>query len=398
MKKLFIMAAMIVASSSAFAQDLKSVLKSKDYAEAQGQLQSCLSTLSNDEKAKAYHKLVELSLNKANHEISIIQENQMMKQMGQAGEKAVDNMGMAVALKNALLDAEQCDKYDALPNAKGKVAPKFHKKLQEALWPLRIHLVIVGQGALEKEDQKTALDLFGAYVESAVSPLFADFDKTKAPDENLGEVARVAGVLAYQDKNMDLANKYIDVSLKDTASYKDALSIKMALMQESMKTREDSVKCLKSFEALYANDSENETIFTNLATLYGTLGMKDKQADLLNTRLAKNPNDFMALAVKGQAEMNESKWDEAIADFKKANSIKEDVLVLTWLGFSINNKAAGLATFEQQKPLLEETQGYLEKARQLDPNQERANWRYLLYNTYYNLYGENDARTKELAQ
>ena len=87
MKKLFIMAAMIVASSSAFAQDLKSVLKSKDYAEAQGQLQSCLSTLSNDEKAKAYHKLVELSLNKANHEISIIQENQMMKQMGQAGEK-----------------------------------------------------------------------------------------------------------------------------------------------------------------------------------------------------------------------------------------------------------------------------------------------------------------------
>ena len=60
----------------------------------------------------------------------------MMKQMGQAGEKAVDNMGMAVALKNALLDAEQCDKYDALPNAKGKVAPKFHKKLQEALWPL----------------------------------------------------------------------------------------------------------------------------------------------------------------------------------------------------------------------------------------------------------------------
>ena len=32
MKKLFIMAAMIIASSSAFAQDLKSVLKSKDYA------------------------------------------------------------------------------------------------------------------------------------------------------------------------------------------------------------------------------------------------------------------------------------------------------------------------------------------------------------------------------
>ena len=106
----------------------------------------------------------------------------------------------------------------------------------------------------------------------------------------------------------------------------------------------------------------------------------------------------MALAVKGQAEMNESKWDEAIADFKKAAAVKGDALVLTWLGFCLTNKAAGLANVADQKPLVEETKDCLEKARQLDPNQERANWRYLLYSTYYNLYGENDARTKELAQ
>lgn len=398
MKKIFILAAMVAATSSAFAQDVKTILKSKDYTEAQSQLKACISSLSNEDKAKAYNKLVELSLQKVDHEVGIIQENEMMKQMGQEGNKPVDNAGMAVALKNALVDAAECDKYDNMPNVKGKVSPKFHKKNQNKLWPLRINLVTTGQHALESDDQKSALDFFSGYVESGISPLFSDFDKTIAPDQYLGEVARIAGVLAYQEKNIELANKYIDVALEDTTSYKEALNVKMALMQQSMQTREDSVKCLASFEKLYSKDSNNESIFSNLATLYGSLGMKDKQMQVIKTRLASNPNDFMALAVKGQAEMNENKWDEAIADFKAANAVKDDALVLTWLGYCINNKAANLATFDEQKPLLEETQKYLEKAREIDPNQERANWRYMLYQTYYNLYGEKDARTQELAQ
>lgn len=389
---------MVAFASSTNAQDLKSVLKCKDYSEAKQALNACLPLLTNDEKAKGYNKLVELSLTKVNKENGVLQENQMMKQMGQKGEKPVDTDGMYEALATALSDAAECDKYDQLPNAKGKVSPKFHKKNQTALWGLRLHLVNAGQTALEKEDNTNALKFFSSYVESGVSPLFCDFDKTQMPDAYLGEVARVAGVLAYQNKDIDLANKYIDVALEDTASYKEALNVKMALMQQSMNTREDSVKCVKSFEQLYAKDKANENIFSNLATLYGSLGMKDKQNAIINDRLAACPNDFMALAIKGQTEMGENKWDEAIADFKKATAVKEDALVLTWLGFCLNNKAAGLPNVADQKPLVEETKTYLERARELDPDQMRANWRYLLYSTYYNLYGENDARTKELAQ
>lgn len=394
MKKLFIMALMAVAASSSFAQDVKSILKAKDYAEAKSMLQSCESTLSNEDKAKAYNKLVQLSLEKVNKEATTMGENQVMKQMGQK-EKPVDTEGMYAALTKALNDALECDKYDQMPNAKGKVAPKFHKKNQAALWPLRLHLINAGQDCLQKEDNKGALNFYGTYVESGTAPLFADFDKTKSPDTYLGEVARVAGVIAYQDKNLDLANKYCDVALKDTASYKDALSLKMLMMQQQMKTKEDSVKCLKDFENLYAND-KSETIFTNLATLYGNLGKKEKQAQFISERLAQDPNCFTAWAVKGQAEMNDSKWDEAIADLKKANEIKPNALVLTWLGYCNNNKAANTQDANQQKALLTETQAYLEKAKELDPDQKEANWRYLLYNTYYNLYGADDSRTKAM--
>lgn len=396
MKKLFIAALMVVATAStALAQDVKTLLKSKDYAEAQSQLNSCVASLSDEDKAKAYNKLVELAMQKVNKEIGNMQENQMMEQMGQQGNKDVDKAGLYVALVNALNNAIECDKYDVKPNAKGKVAPKFHKKNQTMLWPLRVHLINAGQECLEKDDTKGALPYYSLYVESGMSALFADLDKSKAPDLYLGEVARVAGVIAFQNKDIEGADRFIDIALQDTASYKDALNLKMALMQQTMKTKEDSVKCLSTFENLYAND-KSESIFTNLATLYGSLGMADKQEQLIKERLAADPNCYTAWAIKGQAEMNSGKWDEAIADLKKSNSIKENALVLTWLGYCLNNKAALMQTEAEQKPLLEETKTYLEKARDLDPNQQEANWSYLLYNTYYNLYGADDPRTKEL--
>ena len=396
MKKFFIMAMLAVAATSTYAQDIKSVLKAKDYAEAQSQLNSCLSSLSNEEKAKAYNKLVELSMQKVNKENSTIVENQALQQMGQQA-KPVDMQGFYTSLTNALNAAQECDKYDHMPNAKGKVSPKFHKKNQATLWTLRPQLINAGQDCLQKDDNKGALAYYAAYVESGNSSLFADMDKTKAPDTYLGEVARVASVIAFQEKDMETANKYCDVALKDTASYKDALNLKMAMMQQQMKTKEDSVKCLKTFEELYANDKNNESIFTNLATLYGNLGMKAEQDKCIQERLAADPKCFVAWAVKGQAEMNASKWDEAIADFKKASEIKPSALVMTWMGYCNNNKAANLQDVNQQKALLAETEKYLEKAKELDPEQKEANWKYLLYNTYYVLYGADDARTKSVA-
>ena len=396
MKKFFIMAMLAVAATSTYAQDIKSVLKAKDYAEAQSQLNSCLSSLSNEEKAKAYNKLVELSMQKVNKENSTIVENQALQQMGQQA-KPVDMQGFYTSLTNALNAAQECDKYDHMPNAKGKVSPKFHKKNQATLWTLRPQLINAGQDCLQKDDNKGALAYYAAYVESGNSSLFADMDKTKAPDTYLGEVARVASVIAFQEKDMETANKYCDVALKDTASYKDALNLKMAMMQQQMKTKEDSVKCLKTFEELYANDKNNESIFTNLATLYGNLGMKAEQDKCIQERLAADPKCFVAWAVKGQAEMNASKWDEAIADFKKAIEIKPSALVLTWMGYCNNNKAANLQDVNQQKAILAETEKYLEKAKELDPEQKEANWKYLLYNTYYVLYGADDARTKSVA-
>lgn len=395
MKKLMFMAIMAAAATSALAQDVKTILKAKTYAEVEAQLNSSMSALDDESKAKVYNKLVQLSMEKVRHEESTISGNAVAQQLGQGKVEPYDTLGFAKAVYAAVKDGMECDKYDNKPNAKGKVAPKFHKGNQATLWPLRVNLINAGQDALNKNDMKTAADYYGLYVSSYSDPLFADRDKAKFTDSYVGQVARVAAIIAYQGKEMELANKYCDIALQDTATYNEALDLKMVLMQQNLKTRDDSLKCVKQLEALYAKDRRS-TIFVNLASMYGNLGMKAEQAKAIAEKLAEDPNCYYAYALKGQVEMNDSKYDEALADFKKAHEIDpKKSLICTYIGFCLNSKAAA-ADGAAQKALLEESVTYLEKARDLDPNCVDSNWTYPLYQCYYALYGENDSRTAEL--
>ena len=395
MKKLMIAAVMLLTTSAAFAGDsepLKAILKAKTYAEAQELVKANLNQLANDaEKAKAYNKLVDLSMEKVSKEQATITSNQMAKQFGQGKEAAYDTLGFNKAVYDAINDAMLC-------NEKGKVKPKFESNNANRLYGLRPNLINAGQAAGQQNNQAEALKFFGMYVESAVNPLFNSIDKSKNPDTYLGEVARVAGVYAFQAKNMDLANKYVDVAMKDTAAYKDALNLKLYIMQQGLKTKEDSVQYVNKLKDLYAKDTNNEQIFSNLVTMYGGLKMTAEQDKVLSDKLAADPTNALAWALKGQIYMNSNKPEEAVDCFKK--SVAKDgknVIVLTYLGFCLNAQAAkdGVSKADQQK-LYKESEGYLEQARSLDPNREKANWSYPLYAVYYSLYGAADSRTKEM--
>ena len=127
--------------------------------------------------------------------------------------------------------------------------------------------------------------------------------------------------------------------------------------------------------------------------------MEAEQAKLIADKIAEDPKCYAAYALKAQAEMNAAKWDEAIADFKKAHEIDpKKSIVCTYIGFCINSKAAGVSDNEAQKKLLEDSVVYLEKARDLDPDRKESNWSYPLYQCYYTLYGENDSRTQEMSK
>ena len=403
MKKLMFLAAMALGVSTAFAADsdaLKAILSAKTFVEAESLIKSNLSQLtSNEEKAKAYNKLVDLAMEKVNKEQEIIEKNMLAEQLKKGETQPYDTVGYYDAVHAAITAGVEADKYDMMPNAKGKVRPKFHKNNQTRLFNIRPQLINGGQEASKKNDNQSAMKNFGLYVSSSEADLFKDVANKPAYDQYLGEVARVAAVYAYQNKKVDLAHQYVDVALKDTAqdTHKEALNLKTYLITQGLTSNADSLKAIESLKQLYVQENGSDQVFGSLSAMYSNMNKKDELNQLISEKLQKDPNNFMALAMKAQSAMNAGQWDEAIAGYKKAIAINDkDALVLTYLGFCINSKAQALNTSQEQKSLYTESMGYLEKARDLDPNKERANWSYPLYQCYYTLYGADDSRTKEM--
>ena len=405
MKKMMIAAMLVLGASAAFAGDsdaLKAITKEKDYAKAVELVKSSLGQLANSgEKAKAYEHLTRLALQKFDKE-NAIQAANMQAQITKQKVEPYDTLGFYQAAYDATQNALECFKYDAEPNEKGKVKPRFTEALTPLVANARMQLVTAGNYYAQLNDQDNVLKYWGSFLDTDNLPFF---QSTKAQEKQfLGQVAYYTAQYANQAKKYDLAEKYADIATQDTAVAKQAQAFKLAMAQRNLKTKADSVAYVQKLAAMYEKEPDNEMIFGQLSNFYSLMGMTKEFDALVEAKIAKNPNDFTAWALKGQALMNRNStasnpdWKGCVEAFKKAVSIDQtNPVVYTYLGFSMNAMASAInGDRAQQLALYKESMGYLDKAKELDPNREKANWAYPLYQCYYSVYGANDPKTKEL--
>jgi len=394
------MAMMMVASATAFAGDsdaLKAVTKSKNYAEAAQLLKQNIGQMTNDaEKAKAYNHLVDLAMNKVVKQTSIIAENQLGMQMGRAANEIVpyDTLGLADAICDAIYDAIECNKYDQLPNAKGKIDPKFAEKNAARIWAVRSHLVNIGQEQAHNETKTLALKYWGAFVDSGTNPLF-DAQNHEPEKEYFGQVALFSGRYAYEAKDMDRGDRYIAIAKKDPTQEKDALATQLYYIRTGLTSHADSVAATNRLKALYEADPENDALLDALYSMYD--GARDKAAQnaLLDNHLAKYPNSFAALANKGLMAMGENNAEKGAEWLKKAAAARPDnAVIYTYLGICLSSLAATTEDSAKSKDYYKQAIDAFDKAKELDPDKQMANWGYNRYQAYYGLYGEDDPRTK----
>ena len=394
MKKFMIAAMLVLGATSAFAGDsdaLKAVLKAKTYAEAKTLVEQNLGSFANDaEKAKAYNYLVDLAMKQFNDQSSIIQTNQIMKK-----NDPVDKPAMYEGAYNALVQAQECYKYDQLPNAKGKVAPKYNDN-KTRVWGARQQLVNAGQDAAQANKPEDVLKYWGTFLDTDNSPLFEGMDKEKASEkEYLGQVAIFTARYAFQAKDMARCEKYCDIAMKDSAQAKDALNLKLYAMKDGLKTQADSLAYVDKLKGIYAQDQSNEVILDNLNSMYASMKMDKEQLELLDNAIAANPKNFVAVANKGMYYMQKNDVDNATKTLKQALEIKPDSpIILTYLGICMNVKGANMQDPNGRKVVYGEAIKYLDKAKELDPEKAQANWGYQRYQAYYSLYGANDPKTK----
>lgn len=400
-----IAALMMLGTSAAFAGDsepLKAILKAKTYPEAEQLLKTNLGQLANsEEKAKAYNHLTKLALEKFDKE-NAIQAANMAAVVAKQPETPYDTLGFYEAAYNATMNGLECMKYDAEPNAKGAVKPKYTENLKMLIVNTRMQLITAGNHYAGLGDQDGVLKYWGTFLDSDDNPIFAASKAQEA--QFIGQVAYYSAQFANQAKQYERAEKYADIAMKDEAMREKAQTFKYAMAQRNLKTHEDSVKYVNTIKELYQREPDNEMAFGTLCNMYNELSMNAELKALIDDKLAKDPNNHTAWALKGQSLMNQNttadnpNWDECIEAFKKAIEIDgTNPVILTYLGYSINSKAAQVnGDRAAQKALYKEAMGYLERAKEIDPNRERANWAYPLYQCYYLVYAASDPRTLEM--
>ena len=393
------LAIMFVASATAFAGDsdaLKAILKAKTYADAEQLLKSNLAQLANDEeKATAYNKLVDLAVDAFDAE-----DNKRMLQ------QPYDNNAMTIAAYNALVNAMECDKYDQLPNAKGKIKPRFHAKNQGRLNAARIAVINAGVECTNNQDNVNGYKYFMMYLNSGKSPLFQDSEAIKT-DTNLGLASYYAGRCAILNEDFAAATTALDEALNDTdVQVRDeAFGLKLYAMNRNQKTAADSVQYLSDMKALMAKYPDNDKVF---GALGDALLLQEKTADLIALCDA-HPQNPLAIVYKGMIAMNAKNYAEAIADFSSITPDHPSYLQVVFnraicklnlagefqdTHANKNTGAMAPADDAKLKELLNDARVDFETTRELDPDQQNVRWAVLLRNIYYNL-GEEE-KYKEL--
>ena len=399
MKKLMMMAMMLVASATAFAGDsdaLKAILKAKDFTEAQSLINSSLTQLTDAaEKAKAYNKLVDLAYDKFKKEDDTKTTNAVMQK-----NDPVDTDGMLAAGKIALEAAMECDKYDQQPNEKGKVAIKFRDKNRDRLRAVRLSLLQAGIDLANNEKNKEAFDNFDVYLQSAKSAFFEGVDGVSKNDPNLGVAAFYGGRAAYNLEKFDKAIEYFKIGVADTAKQIHDLSFDFLLytMRNKQKTAADSAQFITDMLDLYKEYPDAEQIYSSLSDAYITKGMNAEVIKLAEERMAKYPDSSLPHVYKAFLLMQDKKYDEAISEFAKVKEDNSPVYLNSIFNSAVckYNKASEFneansdirtgrlkpADHDKFMNMLKDAQGDFEKAKELDPEQKTVKWQYLLHNVY----------------
>ena len=296
-------------------------------------------------------------------------ENAVAKQMGKSG-KYVNEELMSEMAYNAVLAGIECDKYDLMPDNKGKVSPQFASKNAKRLWLApRNQLVNAGQDALTAKKNALARKYW---------QLFAIF--------------------AYQDNDMAKASQLADIAMKDPGEFEQALNLKLEILGAGLNNRQDSINYASQLKELYAK-YKTDGVMEKLYNVLLGLGQTVEAERLLDSVLAQNPNNFVALADKGLVLLQNDRPKEAVEYLKKAYSIMPDnAVIATYTGTALSVLAQNTNDDRQKKVLYKDAIYYLDKAKSLDPNMQQSKWGYNRYNAYYNYYGENAPETKQAEQ
>jgi len=293
------------------------------------------------------------------------------------------------AVKTAVL----CDYYDTKPDKKGRVRPRYREENSERVSPIRAKLPEAGMYYYTLHKNEEALEAMELYLETAEKPLF---QKDNADE---GIVAYYASLLSFDMDNMKKAEHYADLALKDPNYAKDAAEIKINCMRCRLVTKADSTKYIVALLELHDKAPENRNYFHLLMEYFTSPGHENEVMQFALDEIRKDSTNKEAWALKGEKEMTEHRWSDAIGSMKKVVELDSLFVPAIYnIGICHSSQAIDLkekrvdskgrltnaARKEVRAEFAEATQ-WLERCRRLDPDRKKVEWALPLYQAYFAL-------------
>jgi tetratricopeptide (TPR) repeat protein len=229
------------------------------------------------------------------------------KQMiGQQPNEAV----MYDALINVYPFFKKAHELDNLPDAKGKVKPKYTKDIRSTLKANLAYYINGGAYFFEQRDYKKSFDFFDQYVEIADSKLMKE--GAKAGEETVDSTYifanYYAAIAALQLNDHAIAIETVKRAGKIDYKRNDMLQY----LAEEYRLSEDSLNYQKTLEEGLSIYPKETYFILNLASIYINAGQNDKAIEYINTAIINDPTNVQLYDVAGHV------YESGLKDYAKA--------------------------------------------------------------------------------
>jgi tetratricopeptide (TPR) repeat protein len=299
----------------------------------------------------------------------------------------------------------QSDSLDQLPDAKGKVKPKFRKDIKAIMIANRPYYINAGSYFYEKQDYRKAYENFRFYGDMPNLPLFEGDAKAFIilPNDTNDIKIRYYAALSASAIPDDVAATELYTEIKDLGWNENEIYQRLATEYSQ---KEDTVRFAEVLKQGVDKFPKEPYYILNLINININQGKTDEAVDYLQKAIAVSPDDAQLHDVLGLVYESTKQIDKAIESIRKALEINPEFSeALSHMGrlyYNSGIEARGTAdnisdaklytaARKQVDELFREAIPYFEKAYQLNPQDTDAV--FALRNIYYSL-GNNEAYEK----
>lgn len=361
---------------------------------------------SGKELAKAEKMMSDLladSANRSDEKIWLTLFEAVRKQYEQGNEKmylkqAYDTASLFNTAAKMFSILESFDSIEATPDAKGKVKIKYRERHASYLNTYRPNLYNGGTFFLRKQDFPKAYQFYDAYIDCARQPLFTDYQYASR-DSLLPQASYWAMYAAYKQQDVESMMKHREMAERDTLH----IDFVTQYLAECSLWTGDTVSYAAMLERGFLHTPTHPFFFPRLMDYYTSIGRADSAMVTVDRMLEVDSLNQLSLFAKSTLLLNLGDNDGCIDITRRLIALNDSMPdAYCNMGLAYFNKAVAAETGgkssrrlrSQVRELYKESLPYMEKFRQLAPEQQ-SKWVPVLYTIYLNLnmgpqFGEID--------